>query len=57
MYLPNAEKARVDDSKLFDYLLDLAHPEGGAKARFYASVGFTAANANELRNQFLRIAK
>jgi hypothetical protein len=56
-FLPNAENARVDDSKLHGYLLSLSHPEGGAKARFYESVGFTIDNAEELRIELLRIAR
>ncbi len=55
-FLPNVENARVDDSKLHGYLLSLSHPEGGAKARFYESIGFTIENAEELRIELLRIA-
>jgi hypothetical protein len=56
-FLPNVELARVEDSKLHGYLLSLSHPEGGAKARFYKSVGFTIDNDEELRIELLRIAR
>ncbi len=55
--IPNVENARVEDSKLHGYLLSLSHPEGGAKARFYESIGFTIDNAEELRIELLRIAR
>ena len=55
--LPNAINARVEDSKLHDYLLSLTHPEGAAKARFYAAVGYTLRNAEELRAELIRIAR
>jgi hypothetical protein len=34
MKLPNADEAIVPRHKLENYLLDLAHPIGGGKARF-----------------------
>ena len=40
MTLKNAEKAIVDKSKVCDYLLNTSHPDGGAKARFFISIGF-----------------
>jgi hypothetical protein len=41
--LPNASKARVDRSKVVDYLLAIDHPEGAGKAEFFTQFGFTAA--------------
>jgi len=42
MKLPEAEKAVVPRRKIVDYLLDLAHPDGGPKAAFFLRFGFTA---------------
>jgi len=43
MRVPNIENAWVDQSKIEDYLLCPYHPDGAAKARFFASFGFTLA--------------
>jgi hypothetical protein len=37
MQLPNADEAIVARDKLENYVLDLAHPIGGGKARFFLS--------------------
>ena len=42
MKLPNVEDARVDRTKIVDYLLALEHQEGAAKAAFFLRLGFTA---------------
>lgn len=47
MKLPNASQARVDESKVTDYLLSVSHPDGSAKARFFERFGFRASNCNE----------
>ncbi len=41
MRLPNAEHARVDRSKVVDYLLSTEHEDGGDKARFFLRFGFS----------------
>ena len=41
MRIPGAERAVVDKAKIRDYLLSPEHPVGGAKARFFKSVGFS----------------
>lgn len=41
MKLPNAEFAIVSERKVTHYLLDKAHPIGGAKAAFFLLHGFT----------------
>lgn len=38
--LPNANRARVDREKIIEYLLCESHPDGRAKAAFFASLGF-----------------
>jgi hypothetical protein len=39
--LPNSEAARVEKSKITDYLLAADHPEGASKAEFFSHFGFT----------------
>jgi Domain of unknown function (DUF6883) len=39
--LPNAHLAIVDGEKITDYLLNLAHPDKGGKAKFFLGLGFT----------------
>ena len=40
MKIPNANAAFVPPEKLTGYLLALAHPVGGPKARFFRAHGF-----------------
>ena len=40
MMLPDADRARVERTKLTDYLLSLSHPDGRSKAQFFMSFGF-----------------
>jgi hypothetical protein len=57
MKLPSGDKAIVDREKLVGYCLDSDHPRGKHKARVFASaLGFTAENADELRDALLRAA-
>lgn len=57
MPIPNAEAAFVDEEKIRDYLLNPAHPVGGPKAVWFASLGYTRDNWHELRNDLLNIAR
>lgn len=41
MELPNAQRARVEQAKVLDYLLATDHPEGGSKAEFFSRFGFS----------------
>lgn len=41
--LPFSANACVEQRKITDYLLAFDHPEGAAKARFFARFGFTVA--------------
>ncbi|EHQ04620.1 DUF6883 domain-containing protein [Leptonema illini] len=38
--LPYGDRARIDDSKITDYLLSLSHPVGSGKARFFLALGY-----------------
>jgi hypothetical protein len=57
MPLPNAHEAIVPRHKLENYLLDLAHPIGGSKARFLLSFGFQREAWNVLADAFRRHAQ
>src|SRR5262245_37839727 len=56
MKLPGGEAAIVDLQKLTGYCLNPDHPRGKHKARVFATLGFTADNANELRAALLKAA-
>lgn len=56
MHLPDCEKARIADAKLFDYLLNPSHPEGKSKARFFGLIGYMADNGEQLRADLLTLA-
>lgn len=55
--LPNAEAAVVPAEKIRDYLLDLGHPVGGDKARFFIHFGFQRARWEELADALRRHAQ
>jgi len=42
--LPNVDNARIDRTKIVDYLLAVDHPEGAAKAAFFLRFGFLVAD-------------
>jgi hypothetical protein len=42
--LPNVEAATIPRNKLENYLLDLGHPIGGGKAKFFLHFGFRREN-------------
>jgi hypothetical protein len=48
LLLPNADRARVDRSKITDYLLSVSHPDGRSKAEFFLKLGFNAEQWNVL---------
>jgi hypothetical protein len=41
-------ECRVDESKIVDYLLNLNHPDGAAKAKFFLGGGFSRDNPSAL---------
>jgi len=47
--LPNAARAIVEEAKLAGYLLDVSHPKGSSKARFFLAHGFSANRPDDLR--------
>jgi hypothetical protein len=46
---PTALCAEVEEKKIVDYLLKLAHPQGGSKAKFFLARGFAVAEWQTLR--------
>lgn len=55
--LPNHEQAHIPEAKLTKYLLSETHAVGRAKAKYFRSLGYTEANANDLKDALLMIAK
>jgi hypothetical protein len=57
MRLPNASEAWIPRAKLEEYLLDRDHPTGGAKARFFAQLGYARENREALEQALLAHAR
>ena len=47
MKVPNSLLAVIDDQKIHDYLLNMKHPEGAAKASFFLRLGFDPLSLKE----------
>lgn len=47
--LPNSQDAEVEERKIIDYLLNLAHAQGGSKAKFFLARGFAVAQWQSMR--------
>ena len=56
MPIPDAERAVVDDAKVRDYLLNLGHADGGSKAIWFHSLGYTRDDWHYLAVDLLAIA-
>ena len=56
MKMPGGDAAIVDRQKLTGYCLNPEHPRGKHKARVFATLGFTAENADALRAALLMAA-
>ena len=56
MKLPGGQAAIVDPQKLTGYCLNPEHPRGKHKARVFATLGFTAESAEDLRAALLKAA-
>jgi hypothetical protein len=57
MPFPDAEHAIVTEEKVRDYHLNPNHPVGGPKATWFASLGYTTDNWQELVSDLLRLAR
>ncbi len=57
MPFPDVEHAVVTQDKVCGYLLNPAHPVGGPKAAWFASIGYTLQNWSQLSDDLLRVAR
>lgn len=44
MPIPNAGRAIVEETKVYDYLLNAAHHDGGSKAAWFRTLGYSRNN-------------
>lgn len=56
MRLPNGIRAFVERDKVLKYLMNLRHPEGAGKARFFLSLGLRREEWPVLAEELLRVA-
>jgi len=57
MPVPDSEQAVVTQEKVYDYLLNTEHPDGGCKAMWFASLGYERENWRMLADDLLKIAR
>jgi hypothetical protein len=57
MPIPNSDQAIAAPEKVRDYLLNLAHPDGGSKAVWFHSLGYTRDQWQLLVSDLLAIAR
>ena len=57
MPIPNADQAVAAAEKVRDYLLNLEHPDGGSKALWFHSLGYTRDEWQLLADDLLAIAR
>lgn len=57
MPFPNADHAVISVEKIRDYLLNPSHPIGGSKAVWFASLGYTLGNWQDLADDLLQVAQ
>ena len=57
MPIPGAERAVIVAEKVRDYLLNLEHPDGGSKAVWFHSLGYTQDQWQLLADDLMAIAR
>lgn len=57
MKLPHSEHAHIPNEKIIFYLLNIKHPEGGSKAKFFMQFGFSVAQWQQLVDALLTHAQ
>lgn len=57
MPIPDIERAVVPAEKVRDYLLNLEHPDGGAKAVWFRSLGYTREEWHLLAGDLVAVAR
>jgi hypothetical protein len=55
--LPNADRVHIPEDKLRRYVLSADHQIGRFKARFFARLGYTADNWEQLRDHLRALAE
>lgn len=56
MVIPNIHNAIIEDNKIIFYLLNINHPDGGSKAKWFINQGFQVENINKLKDIIIRQA-
>lgn len=56
MRLPRADRVRIDERKVREYLLSRTHPVGRFKARIFAALGFDETTTDAFIAEIRRIA-
>jgi hypothetical protein len=57
MPIPNAQSAFIAPEKLTDYLLNVTHPVGGPKARWFISLGYGVDTPEQLAEDLLELVR
>jgi hypothetical protein len=57
MPFPNAEHAVIAEEKVRDYLLNASHPNGGSRAVWFAGIGYTSDNWQDLASDLLQLGR
>lgn len=57
MPIPNAQSAFIPPGKLTQYLLNVTHPVGSSKARWFLSLGYHPDNPDQLGDDLLDIVR
>ena len=57
MPIPDAKRAVIAPEKVRDYLLNLEHPDGGSKAGWFHSLGYTRDHWQLLADDLMAIAR
>jgi len=55
MPIPSSEHAYVDEEKVRNYILNLNHSDGGSKAIWFQSLGYSRDHCPQLSNDLLTI--
>ncbi len=57
MPIPGAQSAVIPLEKLTDYLLNLSHPVGGPKARWFLALGYSPNRPEQLANDLQNLVR
>jgi hypothetical protein len=57
MPIPGADTAVIPPEKIIDYLLNLSHPVGGSKARWFLSIGYDTGQPDQLADDLKQLVR